>query len=322
MGSIAIRFPATVASVTTALVLTAFFWATGALFPSELPAFANSARQLTGMVLMLIVLPAYIVAAGFVMQQRSLEFVEQLRSESSDPRFPDAAAQAIRGGFATSWRWGCLAGIAMTPFNTQFVHAFTESATPAIDIGVSVGQLVIWLSVGLAGGVRVVTARAFSRLGERIDVDLFHIDRLKPLARSRMLDVVAIAGGMALTALQSLDTEVRWENYRFAVIVMIPVAALLLLWPLRSVHLRIREEKRRRLAHIETLIGETGTAGDPEAIERVEMLLAHRDRVRAQGTWPLDTALLSRFAFYVVVPPLAWVAAAFVENFVDRLAGG
>ena len=81
MSSITNRFPATLASVTTVLLLTTFFWATGALFPTELPQYATSSRQVTGMVLMLIVLPAYLVAASFAIQRRSLGLVEQLRPE-------------------------------------------------------------------------------------------------------------------------------------------------------------------------------------------------------------------------------------------------
>lgn len=210
----------------------------------------------------------------------------------------------------------------MAPFNTQLLEAIARSSTQIVDLSVSIGQYILWVSVGLAAGMRVVIARAFSRLGDCIEIDLFNPDRLQPLARSRLLDVVVLAGGLALTALQSLDAEFRWINYRSSVLVMIPGATFLLLWPLRSIHLRMRAEKRRQLAQIEELVSQMSNSRTGEEILRFGTLLAHRDRVRQQRTWPLDTSLLTRFAFFVVIPPIAWVGAALVENVIDRLVAG
>ncbi len=316
------RYPATFASCTAVLLLTGFYAAAGALSSDELPSYATSSRQAIGMVLMLILLPAYIIATGFVCQRRSLEFVEQLRIDLPDPGIVDDAASAIRGALRKSWVWGGLAGLAMAPFNTQLSEAIALSSTQVVDLSLSIGQFILWVGVGLAGGMRVIAALAFSRLGDDVEIDLFNPGRLKPLVRSRLLDVVVIAGGLALTALQSLDAEFRWANYRSSALVMIPGATLLLLWPLRSIHLRMRGEKRRQLEQIDELVSQTRHARGSEGILRFEALLAHRDRIRQQRTWPLDTALLSRFAFYVVIPPLAWIGAALVENVIDRLASG
>jgi len=39
-------------------------------------------------------------------------------------------------------------------------------------------------------------------------------------------------------------------------------------------------------------------------------------------TWPLDWRIYSRLAFYVILPPIAWLGAAFVEFGVDRFLDG
>jgi hypothetical protein len=319
MNAAVSRYPATLASCTTVLLLTGFYVAAGALPPDELPVFTDSVRQAVGMVLMLILLPAYIVATSFVSQRRSVEFAEQLRDQLPDSGMVDEAVSAIRGALRKSWIWGGLAGLAMAPLNTQL---FDAARGNSVDLSISIGQFILWISVGLAVGMRVVVALAFSRLGQSVEIDLFNPARLKPLARSRLLDVVVIAGGLALTALQSLDAEFRWDNYRFIVFVIIPAATLLLLWPLRSIHLRMRGEKRRQLEQIDELVSQTRAARTIDEIQRLETLLAHRDRIHQQRTWPLDTALLSRFALYIVIPPLAWIGAALVENVIDRVAGG
>ena len=51
---------------------------------------------------------------------------------------------------------------------------------------------------------------------------------------------------------------------------------------------------------------------------RMEALLSHRDRIADLSTWPLDVKLASRIALYVVLPPIAWSAAALVEVLIER----
>ena len=320
----ALRDPASTTSIAVFLLLTFVFWSTGALSPlspQELPAYATSSRQVTGMALMLILLPTYVLATLFVASRRSLDLVDQLRSQLPESHQADAAAAAIRGALRTSWPAGAVAGVALGLANTNPIYALTESTTPGIDVSSSFGQLFLWLLVGLLLSSRVQVARAFSRLGEVVGFDLFHLDRLKPLARSGMIDVVAIAIGLAMTPLQSLDAQFRWGNYSFAMMVMLPAGVILLLWPLLSIHRRIRAEKHQHFVRVDALIRNARVAATPEEILGLETLLAHRDRLREQRTWPLSTALLSRLFLYLIIPPVAWAGAAVVEAFVDRMIG-
>jgi hypothetical protein len=319
---VARRYPATFGAGTTALLLVGFFSVMRALSASSIPVYATSERQLLGIVLMLIVLPAYVCATSILSLRRALELVEQLREIAPSPAAIEAANETIRGAFRNSWKWGVLIGLVLAPFNTNLPQLIHSGSANSIDIGLSFGQYILWISVGLSSGIRVLTARAFSRLGHVVEIDLFDSTRLQPLARARMQDVLVIAVGLALTSLQSLDAEVRWENYRFAALVLLPSAALLLLWPLRSVHRRLREAKLEQLERVKALLRSEERASSAEEHVRLELLLAHRERIAAQSTWPLDTALLSRFGLYVIVPPLAWVGAAIVENIVDSIAAG
>jgi hypothetical protein len=50
----------------------------------------------------------------------------------------------------------------------------------------------------------------------------------------------------------------------------------------------------------------------------MEALLSHRDRIAESVTWPIDVKLASRIALYVVLPPIAWSAAAMVEMLIER----
>lgn len=66
------QIPASTIGAACLLLLTVMFWTSGALWPTELPEYASSSRQITGMVLMLILLPSYLLAAIFTAQRRSL----------------------------------------------------------------------------------------------------------------------------------------------------------------------------------------------------------------------------------------------------------
>lgn len=321
MTSSALRYPASVLSLTCLIVLSLFFWGSGILFPSEIPSYARSSWQITGMALMLILVPSYVAGATVVMQRRSLALVDQLRGELADAALADAAMKSIRSALRRTWPWGCLVGVVMGILNVDVVHVLTKSTTPRIDMGIGAGQILLWLSIGLNVGMRVIVAREFSRLGEHVRFSIFHLDRLRPLARSGLIDVVTIAVGMTLTPLQSLDAEFRWANYQFPLMTLVPAAIFLFLWPMRSIHRRIRVEKERQLEHADRLAAAMSGAQTASEVSELETLLAHRERIRELRTWPLDMAMLSRFAFYVVIPPLAWIGAALVEMIVNRAVG-
>ena len=304
------------------VALAVIYWISGALRPTTLPEYASSPRQITGMALMLILVPVYLVAAASLAERRSLALVEEIRAGLTDSTEADAAVRAILDGLRRTWLPGSAAGLAMGMLNTQLIAAFTGS-NPILEGTISLGQLLMWWLVGLLLGVRIETSRAFRQLGAVVELDLFHLGRLRALARSGIIDVVIIAGALLLTPLQSLDAEFRWYNYHFPLLVAAPAAVFFFVWPLGLVHRRIRRERDARVAALEeqvrTLAARSTTL---EASAQLEALLAHRDRLHNSSTWPFDMRLLSRAVLYLIIPPLAWAGAAIVEQVVDRFVGG
>jgi hypothetical protein len=154
-------------------------------------------------------------------------------------------------------------------------------------------------------------------------VDVFATDPLRPFARVGLVDFLLAMAGLTLSALQSLDAEFRWYDYASVSAVTLPGAALLLVLPMWGVHRALGEAKARALAAVQDRIAgvDRGLAGD--ALAQLNGLLERRRHLRAVHTWPLDPSGIARVAFYLVIPPLAWVAAALVELAVDRwVAGG
>lgn len=315
-----LEYPATISASSCLLVLASLFWVTGALWPTELPDYASSRRQITGMSLMLILLPGYLLAAGFHLHRRSLETIDQLEPSLPAEGYAEAARKAIRGALSKALAVGSVFGIGMGFFNTQLGYALFESSTPRIDITITLGQILLWWMVGVVLTERLIVARGFDHLGEVIPFDLFQLDRLRLFARSGLNDVLVIAGAVAFSSLQSLDAEFRWYNYSFALMIAISASLTLLVLPLRRLHRRIVQERTRQLARAEALIDAASVGENREDLARFEALLAHRERLRDQQTWPFSTALVSRVVAYLIIPPIAWAGAALVERLVTQWA--
>ena len=304
------------------VALSALFWASGSLFPESIPASATSECEVTGMALMLLLVPAYLLAALAIAQQRSLDLIEQLRPLLRGPKEAERAATSVREALGRSWKLGSVIGIAFGLLNTEPIAAIPDSGAPFVAGSLAVGQLILWSTVGIVGLTRIGSAQAFRRLGGSISFDLFRLGELRPFARAGMVDVVLIAGALLFTPLQSLDAEFRWYNYQFALAVALPAAAFFLLWPVVDLRRRLLRVRHARLEVVEAQLGHLSFGDDSEQLVRSEILLAHRDRLRAAPTTPLSSRLLSRVLFFLVLPPLAWAGAAFVERLLMQALDG
>lgn len=177
------------------------------------------------------------------------------------------------------------------------------------------GNGFVWLCSGMLFVWRATHALRLYRLGQQAEVDALNLTRLRPLGSMATTDVLIIMGVMALTPLQSLSSEFILADYRVAFAAGIAASLLLLIVPQLGIHQQARRSKQMRLQRLQTEID----AADPQAYATMETLLAHRDRLQLAPTWPTDTKGFGRAIFYLVVPPLAWVGAAFVERGIDQL---
>jgi hypothetical protein len=102
----------------------------------------------------------------------------------------------------------------------------------------------------------------------------------------------------------------------------IPAIILLMLIPIWSVHLRIRQSKQQALTSIDREIRATSTSLESEPLQRLNGLLERRRLVSHSRNWPMDFSIFTRVVFYVLIPPLAWAGAAFVELALDSYLAG
>ena len=299
--------------VWVAAYLGLFFFIVPALDFREL--WWESAMQLWGTVLVYALVPGYFLYVFVLQWRRAEEAVVSLRPLV-------AAPDSLRSEVLTMrWSWllpGVLVGAiyGLSQYGGDLA-ALDASGSLVLDLVLILGNVVTWSIIGWVLGWRLPISLAFFRVGRVVAVDLYDPQALRPFARVAVLDVLVVMGAVALMPLQSLDAEFRLANYVPGLLVGVPAALLLFAVPLWGVHQRIRTVKAARVVHLQQKIRDC----DRDDVARLETLVSHRDRVQAVHTWPLDLRLLFRALFYLVLPPLAWVAAALVENLVNRVIG-
>jgi hypothetical protein len=270
-------------------------------------------RHLVGTLALFVLLPSYLIAMFSLQQRRTQETLVALEDIA---RPSDVAEGRARMKRAPAYTWlfvglGLSIGLALNPVILNLMYETGRRAP--FDIAFIIGACLLWGIVALLLCWRLPTSLALSRLGANLDLDLYRLDKVRPLARVANADVLTAVGAMAFMPLQSLDAEFRLGNY--AVGFGIGTAAVVFLFtvPLWGIHRHIVRAKAARLHELYERIEQIRR----DDIPTLETVSSHIERIRTIPNWPVDLQLVTRLFGYVIIPPLAWVAAALVENFVD-----
>ncbi len=298
--------------------LTGLLLTVDAFSPETLPQGFESTRQLIGINLLLILLPSYMVCAWGLSERRSWHLLGQIDAVLPQPRFQ----QRLRTPPVVLVAGGTIGMIYAVLFNLP-VGSLAEliSGGPLL-IALVACMILVWVSVGVVLSFRIYVSRLFLEAGRVVPIDLYHHTPLEPFARSGMGDLLLAVGALALTTVQSIDATIRPENYLYALVVALPASLILLLQPMASVHARLRERKRAELAAVNALIAAAPKSLDANAMAHLELLLARRERAHGVYTWPVNVAMFSRILLYGVIPPVAWIAAALVEQLIESMMAG
>lgn len=311
------QYSAEILGPASLLILSALFFYSGALSPETVPEVFSSADQLLGQVLLLILVPSFLVSYLVVAQRRSLRLGQEL--VGSQLVFADPAdwLQKIRGRILLV---GTVAGLLFGVFLNlppEWRNSFGSLGFQVQSI--AVGQVLLWTLVGLVLAYRLHTAWCFYRQGKAVPVDLYATGKYEPFARNGLDDVFGVTVLLVLATVQSLDAQFRLENYMTAWIVAFPAAASLLILPMLSLQRRILAHKKEFIAEMNRQVSDASRVVEPATLAQLELIMLHRDRIRRASAWPIDLSIVSRLILYIIIPPLAWLGAAFVEVGLDRI---
>ena len=274
-----------------------------------------SARQMFGVLLMFSLLPPYLFFLIWLQYQRTTEVLGRLEGVV-EQRALDEVKHRLHH---LSW-WAVLLMILGTYFGGLQNGAMVQmmwAGEPfsAFDLAVVTMNCLLWAQIALVMSWRIPGAVALNRLYRTVPVDVYDMEGLRPLARLATMDVLLVAGAMVMMSFQSLDAEFRWGNYVPGTVTGLVSSMVLFSLPMLGLRRAVMQAKAERLSSIDQALAQT----DRDDLVAMEQVVAHRERVRDLPNWPIDVRLLTRIVAYVILPPMAWVAAALVENFIDSL---
>jgi hypothetical protein len=273
----------------------------------------TSQAQLTGMILLMTLVPIWMLGCFIVTQRHSLAMAKRLDADLAQSVLILPRRYVVAGLCG-----GLVYALALNVPIGQ-VELVLSGNGPMI--AVFVGQLVVWICVGFLLAIRLYVGKLFYQLGKTIKISIFEQSPLQPFARVGMLDVGIVVGALVIAVVQSIDAQFRLGNYATAFLVAVPAGTALLIRPMWSLHRRLAERKQKLLEQVcqQLEVASEQTSAADMAV--LESLLQRRGRIKAIHTWPVDVAIWRRLFFYVLIPPLAWSGAALVEVVIDKFLG-
>lgn len=252
------------------------------------------------------------------------------RSPLWSGELPDALSRATTGSPRAALAFG-FSGILVVPLIALLVDRDASIYFTTWYWGLA--QIWTW-TVGFfatfTGGIltyRVYSdARTFARLARSLpEVDLLERDALLPFARQGLRSAVPGVIFLTFLALNLMDEGFLLSAVLIGAVVGVQNIATLML-PLRGLRDRLREAKRFEIARVNAairgkpnaLVGSPLAGGEGPSLTD---LLTWRRFVESVPEWPIDLSTFGRFALYVGIPLLSWVAAALVERALDVVIG-
>lgn len=271
-----------------------------------------SEAALWGTILVYCLVPAYFFLCTPYIWHRSEAAVQVLT-----PILPDPALAQRRVAQPPLWvqALGIVLGVTHGLLQyQQLLFSPVPSDSVLLDYSMLAANVIVWATIFWLLAWRLYSASGLCRIGFSVRADIYDKRPLRPFVQVAMLDILVVMGALALMPLQSLDAEFRWENYEAGLIVGVVSSLFFFTLPQWGVHRNLVARKSERLEELREAIN----GCDHADVVRLHALVSHRHIIQSTSSWPVDLKMLTRSLFYLVIPPLAWVGAALVENFVNR----
>lgn len=300
--------------VVGALLFLPYFFldTTGSIFSEP----GMSSRRRFGTILMFTLFPMYALTTQYYGWRVARQTADAFAAMTPLAARVHARRAIERPGW---WMWPVIViGTILGLYDFSQLHWLANiSNETAFDLWFRCLAGVTWALVFWLLAWRLHCAFEFKKLGEQLELDVYQLDGLDNFVRVPLFNLLVVVGAMALMPLQSLDFELRWFNFRAGLIVAVPSVLALVLPAIWGLHTNMRNAIKTRVAELQVAINDC----DRSDFSQLALLTEHRETVRGFNSWPLDVGLVGKVLFYVIIPPLAWVAAALVEQLVDKAVG-
>jgi hypothetical protein len=203
-------------------------------------------------------------------------------------------------------------------FNYSTEGLFYELAhgiTPAWEYAWGPIMLVVlWTTVFHALWILFDNAWLLGRLARHhVTVDLHRLGIMDVFGHAGIRYLLLMIVGLTVLPIQAiLAGRMKPVDFVPTLAIVLPVGLIMLVLPIFGAHRAIAAARDRELARIDGLLDVQAPGSD-----RLMLLTLYRHRVESTPAWPLSLRNLAQIVLYLVLPPLAWVAAALVQSLVS-----
>ena len=185
-----------------------------------------------------------------------------------------------------------------------------------------------WFAVILLITTLVRITILLTRFATRdLRIELFQIEELVPLSNSVLWNVGALSAGLALMPIFWLGRAIPTLDIPLMLCVLV-VTLYVLLYPVFQVRKIVLRKKKLALERIREAFKSATRSDDQQKrrltdsakrLEEINNLVGVRKEIGRTKEWPISIPVGMRVAFFVIVPPLSWVAASLVDWLVSQI---
>jgi len=166
----------------------------------------------------------------------------------------------------------------------------------------------------------------FKRLGQyHTKINLLDTDTLNPFSMIGISTLLIIAGSYTLIPIAFLDSSELLMPALLSLIVTLPMAVFLLLWPIVALRQKIKIAKKK-----EHLIITKAIHGDYSELQNSHLdlkgekatqldLILYRKHIEDIDEWPIDNSGAVRLVIYFTIPIVAWIMSSVVDRFLSSV---
>jgi hypothetical protein len=317
-----IPFGRPLAGLVILITLLGWFWAAGIFFDGD-------TRSTSGAAAFFAVILAYIVPVFHYITGRTRQAFDDLAPHlDMDVSRIDAWRRSIDHKGPRWTGWNLSIGVAAWLAHTALLLGDppedpSKALHGAAFVAIVAGPGLVWIVMTCTVGALIDNARVFRRLAAHIRIDLINPAPLTAFARVAVSSTLALIGAQAAFPIMWLGPTISAVASIPGLIVISVAMLMLFILPIWPIHRAIVAAKRAELARINGLLSAARAAGASEPLDerigRLNPYLLYRREIAGVHDWPFDTGVLTRLAVYLIIPPLTWVGAAFIDVAVARL---
>jgi hypothetical protein len=221
---------------------------------------------------------------------------------------------------------GIIGGLAVATLDPSLVE-FYRNFAPADPrfLTYLVANALFGALVSRLFATEVHLARAYNRLGERVEIDLLAQTHVLVFARKGLRSVVIWVLISSIFSIFWVLDSAGQANIALSMAVL-GLATVAFVAPTLGVHRNIRNQKAQELAILAEAIRVERAAvlaprrtGMPPEDARLGNLIQYQTFVKAIREWPFDLSIVSRSSLLIVLGAGSWLGGAVVERLLNLL---